>query len=126
MVEGARALTNDKFVFAGALAGGVAGYFLFFWLAGHGYYGLAIPGGLLGVGAGISRSSSRLTPLTCALLALALGTFTEWRYAPFIADASLVYFLRHFGDLAPATVIMIAIGVFAGFWVPFRRRRTAA
>ena len=126
MAEGARTLTNDKFVFAGALAGGAAGYFLFFYLAAHGYYGLAIPGGLLGIGAGISRSSSRLTPLACSLLALALGTFTEWRYAPFIADGSLGYFLRHFGDLTPMTVIMIAIGVFAGFWVPFRRRKTAA
>jgi len=113
-------------VFLGALAGALAGYVLFFWLAGYGYYGLAFPGGLLGVGAGVFRSQSLLTPLMCALLALAAGTFTEWRYAPFIVDGSLGYFVRHFGDLRPPTVIMIAIGVFAGFWVPFRRRRAVA
>lgn len=113
-------------MFLGALTGGAAGYFLFFWLASRGYYGLAIPGGLLGVGAGVFRCRSRLTPLACAVLALALGAFTEWRYAPFIVDSSLGYFVRHFSDLQPASVIMIAIGVFAGFWVPFRRRRTVS
>lgn len=124
MAERDRALIKDRLVFLCALAGGAAGYFLFFWLAGYGYYGLAFPGGLLGVGAGIFRCRSRLTPLACALLALGLGVFTEWRYAPFIVDGSLGYFVRHFGDLRPPTVIMIALGVFAGFWVPFRRRRT--
>ena len=98
---------------------------LFFWLASRGYYGLAIPGGLLGLGAGVFRCRSRLTPLACALLALAVGVFTEWRYAPFIVNDSLGYFISHFGDLQPMSVVMIAIGVFAGFWVPFRRRRTA-
>lgn len=119
-------MKNDARVFLGAIGGGIAGYALFFWLAAHGYYGLAVPGGLLGIGAGVFRSTSRLTPLTCALLALALGLFTEWRHAPFIVDDSLGYFLRHFSDLQPATVIMIAIGVFAGFWVPFRRRKTVS
>jgi hypothetical protein len=124
VAEGARTLINDRLTLLGALAGGLAGYFLFFWLADRGYFGLAIPGGFLGIGAGVFRSSSRLTPLTCALLALALGVFTEWRYAPFVVDGSFGYFLRHFGNLQPASVIMIAIGVFAGFWVPFRRRKT--
>jgi hypothetical protein len=117
-------LKDDGLVLAGALVGGAVGYLLFFYLAGHGYYGLAIPGGLLGLGAGVFRSRSRLTPLVCALLALGAGVFTEWRYAPFIVNDSFGYFISHFGDLQPMTVIMIAIGVFAGFWVPFRRRRT--
>ena len=115
-------MKSDKLVLAGAAAGGVAGYFLFFWLVGRGYFGLAVPGGFVGIGAGVFRSRSRITPIVCALIALGLGALTEWRYAPFLGDSSLGYFVRHFGDVPPAGVISIAIGTFAGFWVPFRRR----
>ncbi len=62
------------------------------------------------------RSALRITPLLCALLALAAGALTQWRYAPFLADHSLTFFVTHFGYLQPGTVLMIAIGVFAGFW----------
>ena len=107
-------MKNDGRVLAGAVVGGVLGYFLFFWLLGRGYYALVVPGALVGVGAGVFRSTSRLTPLTCAVLALAIGYFTEWRFAGRVQDLP---------DLA---MIMIALGTFAGFWVPFRRRFRAA
>jgi Zn-dependent protease with chaperone function len=116
---------RDALVFLGAASGGALGYALFFYLASRGYYGLVLPGACLGLGAGIVRSTARVTPILCALLALALGAFTEWRFSPFLLDRSLGYFIRHFGDLSPTTVLMIALGIFAGFWVPFRRRKGA-
>jgi len=34
----------------GAAAGGILGYFAFFWIAGQGFYALMVPGGLVGLG----------------------------------------------------------------------------
>ena len=107
---------------------GALGYFLFFWLAGHGFYGMIIPGGLLGIGAGIFKSRSITIAVICGFAALALGLFTEWRFAPFVADDSLGYFLGHFYQLNPTTLVMIAVGAAIGFWhhfgtaLPFGRR----
>ena len=55
------------------------------------------------------------------VLALALGVFTEWRFAPFAADDTLAYFLLHVHQLKPITLIMIVAGALIGFWIPFRR-----
>ncbi len=57
------------------------------------------------------------------VLALALGVLAEWQFAPFIRDGSLGYFVTHFYQLKPITLIMIAAGAFIGFWAPFRRRQ---
>jgi hypothetical protein len=45
-----------------------------------------------------------------------LGLFTEWRFAPFIADSSFGYFITHIHDLSIITLIMITIGGLCGFW----------
>jgi len=116
---------NDFLVLLGAAAGGLLGYLVFSWLTRRGFYGLALPGGLLGLGAGIARTRSKAIPVLCGLLALALGFFTEWRFAPFAADAGLGYFLSHLHRLQPLTLIMIALGALIGFWVPFRRGQVA-
>jgi len=108
-------------VLCGAAAGGTLGYFTFFWVLTQGFYGLVLPGGLLGLGAGIARNRSIWLAVGCGLLAIALGLFTEWRYAPFIKDESLGYFLLHPHELKPITLLMIALGGLIGFWVPFRR-----
>jgi hypothetical protein len=86
----------------------------------RGLYGLALPGGLLGLGAGIFKTRSKAIVVVCGLLALALGFFTEWCYAPFVTDGSLGYFLSHVHQLSPLTLIMIGAGALIGFWVPFR------
>jgi hypothetical protein len=112
---------NDVLVLVGAAAGGLLGYVVFFALARRGLYGLALPGGLLGLGAGIFKTRSKTLPVVCGLLALALGLFTEWRFAPFAADASLGYFVSHLHRLSALTLIMLAVGTLIGFWVPFRR-----
>jgi hypothetical protein len=108
-------------VLVGAAAGGLLGYFAFFWLAGQGLYGLILPGGLLGLGAGIGKNRSLLLAAFCGICAVALGLFTEWRFAPFRKDDSLGYFLTHVQDLKPITLLLILLGGLLGFWVPFRR-----
>jgi hypothetical protein len=60
------------------------------------------------------------------LLALALGFFTEWRFAPFTQDQELQFFVVHAHRLRPMTLVMIAAGGFIGFWVPFRSRKPAS
>lgn len=59
--------------------------------------------------------------MVCGVLAVGLGLFTEWQFAPFKKDDSLSYFLAHILDLRPITLIMIAVGGAIGFWIPFRR-----
>jgi hypothetical protein len=109
----------------GALAGGTLGYFAFLWLASQGFYALALPGGLLGFGAGIGRTRIIIVPVVCGLAATALGLFTEWRFAPFAKDESLGYFVAHVFQLTPVTLVLILVGGAVGFWVPFRRRTSS-
>jgi hypothetical protein len=109
----------------GALVGGAVGYSAFFWSAQQGFYALVLPGGLLGLGAGIVQNRSSWVAVACGLLAIALGLFTEYRFAPFAEDHSLGYFLAHVLDLRPLTLLMIGLGGLIGFWVPFRRRKRA-
>jgi hypothetical protein len=53
-------------------------------------------------------------------LALGFGLFSEWRFSLFVRDESLGYFLSHVHQLRPITLIMLAVGAFIGFWLPFR------
>ncbi|MBI5757255.1 MAG: hypothetical protein HZA46_01910 [Planctomycetales bacterium] len=108
-------------VLAGAVVGGVLGYFAFFWMRRRGFYGLILPGGLLGLGAGVAQNRSTRLAVVCGLLATALGLFTEWQYAPFRKDDSLSYFLLHVHELEPVTLMMVAVGGVMGFWIPYRR-----
>jgi hypothetical protein len=103
----------------GALIGGALGYAAFFWLVRQGFYGLVIPGVFLGLGAHLlARKGSLLMGLLCGLLALLLGIYTEWRFAPFLADDSLRYFLTHMTALKPMTWIMISVGgALISFWL---------
>jgi len=108
-------------VLLGAVVGGLIGHLLFFWVARQGFYALALPGGLLGLGAGIGRGGARWVAVACGVAALVLGLFTEWRFAPFATDPGLGYFLTHLHHLRPLTLVMIGVGAAIGFWVPFRR-----
>lgn len=116
---------HDSLVLLGAILGGLVGYVAFFWFASHGFYGLVLPGGLLGCGAGVFKSRSRYPSIICGVLALGLGLFTEWRFAPFVADTSLPYFLAHVTQLKSVTLLMITVGAAIGFWVPYRRSKDA-
>jgi uncharacterized membrane protein YqgA involved in biofilm formation len=108
-------------VLCSAIVGGVLGYFAFFWLFAHGFYGMILPGGLLGLGASIPRNRHRWLAVVCGLLATGLGLFTEWRLAPFVKDESLGDFLLHVHHKGPVTLLMIAAGGVLGFWLPYSR-----
>lgn len=114
-------LRTSALTLAAAAVGGAVGYFAFMWLASMGFYGLVVPGGLLGLAAGIFKNRSVAVAIVCGVAALILGLFSEWRFAPFVADNSFGYLVAHFYDLKPVTLLMIAAGAAIGFWVPFRR-----
>ena len=103
------------------LLGGIVGHVAFAWLLTQGYYGMVLPGGLLGMAAGLAPGRSRVAPVLCGLAALLLGVFTEWRFFPFKADGSFTYFLGHLTELKPVTWLMIAIGAMMAWYIPFRR-----
>ncbi len=58
----------------------------------QGFYALVLPGGLLGLGAGIVKNRSWLIAVVCGLSAVGLGLFTEWHFFPFVKDESFRYF----------------------------------
>ncbi len=117
---------QDLLALVAATVGGVVGYFAFMLIASMGFYALVLPGGLLGISAGMFRCRAIAVPIVCGVAALLLGLFTEWNFRPFIADGSFGYFLAHLFDLSPVTLVMIALGCFIGFWAPYRQRMALA
>jgi hypothetical protein len=109
-------------VLAGAALGGTLGFFAFKWLLDQGFYGLVVPGGLLGLGAGFGRTRSVPLAVACGIAALLLGFYAEWKFRPFVADESLGYFVTHIHELKPLTLLMAGLGGFLGFWIPFRNQ----
>jgi hypothetical protein len=109
-----------------ACVGGSIGYLGVVLLLERGVYALILPGGLLGLAAGIVRSRSPMVAVLCGFLAVVAGLLTEHHFAPFVADRSLSYFLVHALDLQPMTLFLIGMGGVIGFWVPFRRRLRGA
>ncbi len=105
----------------GAALGGTVGYYLFFWITRQGYYGLIIPGALLGIGAGLFKPGGKWVAVVCGIAAVILGLVCEWQFAPYIRDNSFSYFLSHLHQLKPVTMIMIALGGLIGFWSARRK-----
>ncbi len=70
-------MTNWLFGLVGAIGGGALGYFVFFLLTREGFYGMMLPGALVGIGCGArSGCQSNVLGLVCCVLACALGIFT--------------------------------------------------
>jgi uncharacterized membrane protein len=115
-------MKDNVLALVAALVGGVAGYVVFQWIAAQGFYALVLPGAGVGLAAGYFKSRSLAVCIVCGVGALVAGILSEWRFAPFIKDASLGYFLAHLHQLRPLTLILIALGVAIGFGVPFRHR----
>jgi hypothetical protein len=115
---------NLALALAAAAAGGALGWFLFGVLLRQGFYALALPGVLLGLGAGaVARRRSLPLAAVCGVAALALGIFTEWQHLPFVADGSLGYFLAHLHQLRGLTLVMLGLGAVGGFWFALGRSR---
>jgi hypothetical protein len=103
----------------GGIAGGVAGYFFFDFLADRNWYGLMIPGLLVGLGAGLAaRGKSQILGVICAIGALGLMVVAEWLRAPMVKDDSLLYFVTHLHQMNNATIkfVMLALGAAAAYW----------
>jgi hypothetical protein len=116
-----RNLVGNLWAILCACIGAVVGYLGFVWLLRRGGYALILPGGLLGLFAGIPRNRSPFVAVLCCILAIVAGLLAEHRVAPFLADASISYFLLHASELQPLTLLSIGTGGVIGFWVPFRR-----
>ena len=102
----------------GGVVGGIAGYYLFFWLTDQGFYGMMIPGALLGLGSGLlARHPAKARGIVCGLAGLALGIYTEWKFAPFAADDGLGFMVAHIADKAPIKLMMIGLGAGFAFWL---------
>ena len=102
----------------GASVGGALGFYTFGWLVGQGFYGLMIPGALLGLGCSLlAQHSSSARGIVCGAAAVALGFFAEWWFRPFAADASLSYFVKNIKSLTPVTFLMIGVGAVIASWI---------
>jgi len=106
--------------FVGAILGGTLGFYIFGWLVRHGFYGLMIPGALLGGGCGLlARHQSNERGIVCGVAAAAFALFTEWWYFPFAGDGheSLSYFVSNLASLSPVTWLMVVVGAFIAYWL---------
>jgi hypothetical protein len=102
----------------GAVVGGIAGYYLFFWIANQGFYALVLPGAAVGMGCGfLARHASVPRGIACAIAALGLGLYTEWKFEPFVDDSRLAYLLLNFYKLKPITLIMIVLGAALSYYL---------
>jgi hypothetical protein len=102
----------------GGVAGGVLGYYLFSWIYHQGFYALIVLGAGIGLGCGLlSRNRPLIRGAICGLAALVLGLYTEWKFAPFVADDRFSYLVSHFYELKPIMLHMISIGGIVSFWL---------
>jgi len=113
-----RYLVSHLLGFVGAVVGGALGFYMFGWLVRHAFYGLMIPGALLGGGCGLlARHASNERGIICGIAAAMLALFTEWWYFPFKADTSLTYFVSNISSLSAVTWVMVIIGAFIAYWL---------
>ncbi len=100
----------------GALLGASAGYFLFLVLYRNGFYGIMLPGVLLGIGAGLAaRSRSQSLGITCAVLAVFATVLTEW-HVRWSGKNTLPFFLTNIAEIGMVPLLMMALGVAAAYW----------
>jgi hypothetical protein len=101
----------------GAMAGAAVGVLAFRWLAQQGFYGIMLPGALIGLGAGwAARGRSVSLGVFCAIAALLVAVVAEWAVFPFVKDKSFSFFLLHVHELPAAKLLMMALGVAFAYW----------
>jgi hypothetical protein len=111
-----------QFLFAtiGAILGAALGVALTWFIYKQGVRAAAIPGGLLGIGAGWFRHRFIAIPVVCCIASFAVGVGVEWWLFPWADDESLGYFLKHLHEKNKFILVMLAIGGVAGFYCPYR------
>jgi hypothetical protein len=113
-----RVIISNVLGLVGAVAGGVLGYYIFLWLIDQGFYGLMIPGALLGLGCGLlSGHASQVRGVLCGIAAVFLGMFSEWHFKWFADDPSFGYLVTHFHQKATLTIVMLVLGAFFAYWL---------
>jgi len=113
-----RRLVSNLLGVLGGIIGGIIGYFAFVWLVNQGFYGLMLPGALIGFGCGVlARDRSLARGAACAFAALGLELFAEWKEFPFAKDDSFGFMLAHFHEKAPIKIVMLLAGVLLAFWL---------
>ncbi len=104
----------------GGIVGGVIGYFLVDWISRQGFYAPMLPGALAGLGCGLlSRTDSNLRGGLCAVEAAILGLVTQWLVFFRPREKTFENFLGFASQLKDEpgiTKILLALGVFLGFW----------
>jgi hypothetical protein len=113
-----RYLVSNLLGALGAVVGGALGFYIFRWFYSYGFYGLMIPGGLLGAGCGLlARHPSQIRGVVCGIAAASFELFTEWWFRPFKADESISYFLAHLSSLTSTTWVMVVVGAIIAYWL---------
>jgi len=99
----------------GATLGAILGYYTFRWIYHHGFYGMMIPGAMLGLGCGsLARHPSTIRGGACAAAALALGLFAEWSVS-YGGRLSLGEFSSEISQPDLIAILMIAAGAYFAY-----------
>jgi hypothetical protein len=99
----------------GAVLGAILGYYTFRWIYHHGFYGMMIPGALLGLGCGsLARHPSAIRGAACAAAALALGLFAEWSVS-YGGRLGLGEFFSEIAEPDLIAILMMAAGAYFAY-----------
>ena len=104
---------------AGAIVGGLIGYFAFGFLWNKGWYAFMLPAGLVGIGFGLaSQKKSIVLGIVVALIALVFGLWTEATHGPFTSDESFGYFLKTIAtdSVHQYKLLLHGLSGFLAFW----------
>lgn len=111
---------------AGAVVGGVVGFFVFNWLASMTLHAIALPGAFLGGCCGMfSRIKSIPLAVVCLVSGIALSIFCEWWNYPMIVDDSFSYFIKNLHKTDPPSKIAMVLGPIVAAWFGYGREYIA-
>ncbi len=103
----------------GAIVGGGLGLLLFNLAYQQGYFMLALPGALTGLGCGmLSRTRSWLLSVICLALAIGLTTYADWT----CYDKTLAEFIKSVGNLPRVDHLMFVFGVLFAAWFGYGKK----
>jgi hypothetical protein len=104
---------------AGAIAGGVLGWFAARWVVQSGYYGVFLVGFGMGAGARLLLKRRSLAfGYACGSVAFVASVLCHWSVAPFVTDEGLRYFLMNLHNVGLWSWIDIGFGTFLAFRLP--------